>query len=417
MTTTTHVAPRKKLLYLLASLALWGSACSKPTNPEAPASQAASSSGPVPFQSTRRRTSASSAKIKFQPYDVVDQQQGLVVSRLAVPQGWKSSSRVVWNYNDFYSPVQVSARTESPDGSTWIEFFPTKFFVWLDPAHDHPTNGPGLGGIHYPNITLPVAMAKYVIGPNRAHTKNLRIVGSRAVNNLPQVFSRLLGKTQLPPGGQGICMRVHYELNGSPVDEEFYGYMNPTQRLASPNGRIGEFRRFMFLIHSVGAKSGKLESARPLLGFVATSIDPNPGWGQRFDYVKKLQRDYYDGAMAQEYRNIQKAGERSRAGAAQSDQFLRQIDANLAAQRRTQQASSFTSSSNNDFYKRADDFDQNIRGTEHMQDQYGQVSDQYNNYNYHWADGTGQFVHTNDPDYNPNRDLPGNFEKMQPAPQ
>ena len=52
-----------------------------------------------------------------------------------------------------------------------------------------------------------------------------------------------------------------------------------------------------------------------------------------------------------------------------------------------------------------------------MQDQYGQVTDQYNNYNYHWADGTGQFVHTNDPDYNPNRDLPGNFEKMTPAPQ
>jgi hypothetical protein len=420
VTTATHAVPRKNLVCLLAGLALCASACSKdakPASPEASASPVNSASSATSSQSAARRTSAAPGKIKFQPYDVVDTQQGLVVSRLAVPQGWKSSSRVVWNYHDFYSPVQVSARTESPDGATWIEFFPTEFFVWLDPAHDHPTNGPGLGGIHYPNITLPVAMARYVIGPNRAHTKNLRIVGSRPVNNLPQVFSRVLGKAQLPPGGEGICMRVHYELNGSPVDEEFYGYMNPIQRLASPNGRIGEFRRFMFLVHSVGAKSGKLESARPLLGFVATSIDPNPGWSQRFDYVKKLQRDYYDSAMANKYRIIQKAGERSRAGAAQSDQFLRQIDANLAAQRRTQQASSFTSSSNDDFYKRADDFDQNLRGTEHMQDQYGQVTDQYNNYNYHWADGTGQFVHTNDPDYNPNRDLPGNFEKMTPAPQ
>jgi hypothetical protein len=67
--------------------------------------------------------------------------------------------------------------------------------------------------------------------------------------------------------------------------------------------------------------------------------------------------------------------------------------------------------------KTADDFDQNIRGTEHMVDQYGQVSDQENAYNYHWTDGFGTYVHTNDPNFDPNRYLNGSFEQMQPAPR
>src|ERR1700722_17148595 len=61
------------------------------------------------------------AKSKFRPYEVIDEKQGgLVVSRLAIPQDWKATSRVVWNYGDFYSPVHVFAKVESPDRSSWI---------------------------------------------------------------------------------------------------------------------------------------------------------------------------------------------------------------------------------------------------------------------------------------------------------
>jgi GH24 family phage-related lysozyme (muramidase) len=40
-----------------------------------------------------------------------------------------------------------------------------------------------------------------------------------------------------------------------------------------------------------------------------------------------------------------------------------------------------------------------------MQDQNGVVSDQYTDYNYHWTDGSGNFVHTNDQTLDPNRYL------------
>jgi hypothetical protein len=51
-----------------------------------------------------------------------------------------------------------------------------------------------------------------------------------------------------------------------------------------------------------------------------------------------------------------------------------------------------------------------MRGTEHMQDQNGVVSDQDTDYDYHWTDGFGRTVHTDDPNLDPNKYLNGNFQ-------
>jgi hypothetical protein len=126
-----------------------------------------------------------------------------------------------------------------------------------------------------------------------------------------------------------------------------------------------------------------------------------------------MQQQYFQQIQAYNKAEVEAAGARSRALTAQSNQFMAQIDAGLA-QNRTQSSSSFSGSSDDDFYKSADNFDQYIRGTEHMTDQYGQVSDQPNNYNYHWADGFGNYVHTNDPNLDPNRYMNGNYEQMTP---
>jgi hypothetical protein len=374
-------------------------------------------------QPAKAATSPASPKVKFRPYEVIDQKQGgMAVSRLAVPENWKTSSRVDWNYNDFYLPVYVSARTEAPDGSSWIEFFPAEFFLWIDAAHDRAPIGRGsIGGIHHPNITLQEAMVRYVIGPSRSSARNLHIVGSRAVDDLPRAFPKVFDQSQGRIQGEGICMRVSYELNGSPMDEEFYGFMTTTEAINAPsrNPRLSmvEYHRRLLLVHSMGAKSGKLETVRPLLGFVATSLEPNPAWQQRVGEVRKLQGEYYQRVQASNYAEIQAAGARSRALTAQSDQFIRQIDANLAAQNNARNAAPSSFSSNDDFYKRADDFDQNIRGTEHLQDQNGVVTDQYTDYNYHWTDGFGRYVHTDDPNLDPNKYLNGNYQLMTPPPR
>jgi hypothetical protein len=358
--------------------------------------------------------------IKFRSYEVIDVKQGgLATYRLAVPQDWKTTSRMDWNYNDLYQPVHARSRVESPDGGSWVENFPSEFFVWVTPPSRQ--SGNSSGGIDHPNITLPEAMVRYVIVPNRRNAKNLHIVGSRSVNMtkaFPSVFSYLFSHGFRE--GQGICLAVQYEQDGNRVDEEFYGYMPAEDAIQDNNGplRLTEYHRVLVLAHSMGAKSGKLESVRPLLGFIATSIEFNPAWMTRLGEVKQMQMDRYNQAMAQTYANIKAAGERSRAISAQNDDFIRQMDANRAAQNRTQQnapSSSFSADSNEEFDKRTDAFDQYVRGTEHMKDQFGAVSDHSSDYNYHWADGYGNYVHTNDPSNDPNKYLNGNYQRMEPA--
>jgi len=384
-------------------------------NPANPPGTKGADTASAPPKAVPPKTKDRATKTKFKSYELVDQQQGgLVVSRLAIPEDWKGTTRVIWNYADLYSPVRIGCRLEAPDGTSWMQFYPMELFVWLDPAHDRGPIGPGgVGGIHHPNITLPEALGRYVVARNRGQMKGLRILGYRPVKDLPKAFSHALPQGAVQ--GDGICMRVQYQVNGSSVDEEFFAFMPNVVTIPGGNG-WAEYHRTMALVHSIGAREGKLESVRSLLGFMATSLEINPQWSQRLQQIQKMQSDAYNRALARGYAQIQAAGQMSREISAQNDRFLQRIDAGLAANRAQQTASQgFSSGSNDDFYKNSDNYDQYIRGTEHMQDQYGQVTDQYSDYSYHWTDGFGRFVHTDDPNLDPNRYLIGNYERMTPV--
>jgi hypothetical protein len=418
---------KRVFMSLVAALLFVGpSACAAPAHSGQQAGDPGMGAAKAQTASTNKAPSGTAprAKIKFRPYEVVDQQLGgLAVSRLSVPQDWIAASRVVWN-NDFYLPVHIHVRVEAPDGGSWVEFFPQEFFVWISPQPRVQAQSPG--GIVHPNITLLEAMVRYVIAPNRGRASNLRILGYRPVNGLPKAFPKAFPHELT---GEGMCVRVRYDLGASPVDEEFYGFMPPVDKIPLGFNNSVECHRRLLMVHSMGAKSGKLESVRPLLGFIATSTEPNPVWQRQFAQIKQQGQSHFVGQtraqmqadldlnVALGARNRESIQAQSNQTHAQNEAFLKRTDANLAASQAQQSAarSSFSPSANEEFYKRADDFDQNIRGTEHMQDQYGAVTDQYTDYNYHWTDGFGRFVHTDDPNFDPNRYLNGSYEQMTPV--
>ena len=55
-----------------------------------------------------------------------------------------------------------------------------------------------------------------------------------------------------------------------------------------------------------------------------------------------------------------------------------------------------------------------MRGTEYLQGQNGVVSDQYTDYTYHWTDGSGSFLPTDDPSLDPNKYRNGNCAQLTP---
>jgi hypothetical protein len=366
-------------------------------------------------------STAGQKRVHFKPYLISDSDSGgMAAANEMIPDDWNGRSWVRWNYDNGYIPAQVGSRVEAPDGSAWVQTYPFKLFVWLDPFADRNTRSTPDGAvIHHPNVSLPTALARYVIMPNRRDVTEFRILGYRPVNNFPQAFSEGFRQSQSPTNGEGICMRVSYKKNGIPYDEEFYAYMNRVQRLTSPDGSIGEYHRPMGFIHSMGARAGTLEDKRALLGFIATSFRSNPSWLNRYDQVVKVLQQRFQANFNQNMAQIRAAGERSRQISAQNDAFLRNIDAGLAANRTSSGSSSYSpgaAGNSASFDRGTDAFDQYIRDTEHMQDQNGNVTDQPSAYSYHWSSGFGDYVHTNDPNFNPNQySNSNNYERMTPA--
>jgi hypothetical protein len=387
------------------------------TPQKAGASGPGNAKSPAAGANQARAKAAPATKIKFKPYYQMDQQLGMPAHSVAIPEDWKGMSRVVWNINAYYQPVDGQIRVEAPDGGSWVELYGQKMFEWGKPAFNLPWGvAMRSGAIHHANVSLPEALVRYVIVPNRRNARNLRILGYRPVNNLPKAFSHLF--TEGVPKGNGICMRVQYELDGTPVDEEFYGFMPPPDAIPSPPSAV-EYHSYLMLAHSMGAKSGKLESMRPLLGYIAKSNNENPAWSKQVTQIHQALMERASQNLAQSWENVRIGKQLSEQAHASNEAFLARTDASLA-QSRQQQAAAHASNgagANDEFYKNADGFIQYMRGTEHMQDQNGVVTDQYTDYNYHWTDGNGRFVHANDASFDPNQYLNGSYQQMTPARQ
>jgi hypothetical protein len=383
---------------------------------ESPAAAVVPVSSDAPAQDqqpVRQQPAPDAARNNLRVQAVFDQTMGgMLVSRFLVPRDWKGEGKVVWNYQDLYMPFRGFIRADAPDGSGWFESFPAEDFFWGD--HEGPNPPPtSFGAIHYRNISVQDAMARYVIGRYRAGAAKLQILGYRPVSNLGQALGQ--------PGlhGDGVCFRVRYELEGQPVDEEFYGLLNaPVQySYTGPKGTWYEYHRLLMLVHSFGARNGKLEALRPVLGSIARTIQTNQAWLKRVQEIRKQMGDEFNRELKRGYDQIRAAGEMSKILTANSNRFLQQIDAQRAA---SNAASQRTSGGGDDpngsgsFAARADDFDQYVRDTEHVVDAWGQVSDQSDMYNYHWTDGWGNWVHTNDANYDPNNTATHPFEKATP---
>ena len=333
---------------------------------------------------------------------------GMLAYRFAVPQDWKAAGKADWNYRDLYEPVRIHSRAEAPDGNAWFEGYPDELFFWSD--HDTNSNpSVVMGGIHYRNITVQEALVHHVIARYRAHVANLQVLGYRPVTNL----ARAMGLTDAP--GEGICVRIRYTQDNQPVDEEFYGLMTPVIKIpyTGPQGTWYEFHRGLSLAHSFGARGGKLEGLRTLLGSIGPSVRNDPAWVKRAqDLNAQISKEFFRQLQISNDQG-RAAVEMSRVISANNDQMIRDMDARRATSNAAASRTTTAGNANGAFERQTDDFDQNLRGTEHVTDAWGQVSDQPNQYNYHWTDGFGNFVHSNDASYDPNTQSNQRYEKTK----
>ena len=132
---------------------------------------------------------------------------------------------------------------------------------------------------------------------------------------------------------------MRYESGGETVDEEFFGLMTPKLTIPyhGPQGTTYEYHRTLALVHSIGAKGDtkgdKLESMRPLLGYMARSYEVDKVWEKQRDVVIKQLNDAYNRNLAAGYAQIEAAGRLSRSISANNDAMIQAMDESRAEQR------------------------------------------------------------------------------------
>jgi hypothetical protein len=347
----------------------------------------------------------------FNTREIVDhQQKDLIVGVVAVPEKWSFTSNVVWNYANTSNPVTISMNTENPANSEAVFSYPPKLFFYLRPTGTRLTPGQNDGGLIFSGVGAqsPLVAFTNFIRQTRADVQNLQFVGSKNLPDLPAAL-----KLAHSPNQRGLGVKVTYDLDGKPVEEEFYTVFDLIEiPYDGPQGRTYQINWGLEGLHSFRAPVNTLDKRRPVFAAIAKSFRPNPAWQKRQAAVNAYLADQFNRQLKAGYDAIAAAGRLSRQLSENSDAFLASVDRQL----QSQSASGSGSAEAGEARSSADKFDDYIRGVDTVDDPYYGTSQQSNNQQFHWTDGYGSYRNTNDASYDPNQSENGAWQLMKNVP-
>lgn len=333
---------------------------------------------------------------------IVDRQQGgLTVSAYMAPAGWPDRSQVVWNYAHTSNPVTAAVNVENPANLEAFYLFPSLDMFWLQPDTNHFGSGQNVGGLLHVRPMQPAATLAAYVQQMRHGYPNLRFMGSKDLPDLPAAL-------HLPasPNQRGIGIKVLYDIDGRPAEEEFYAvYYSVDIPYDGPQGRTWQRDWGLKFLHSFRAPRGGLDKRRPVFAAIAKSFRPNPVWMQRQNSINAYLAEQFNRQLQAGYDQIEAAGRLSHQISANNDAMLASIDARLQASRAGSGGGAAERSAN-------DKFDDYVRGVTTTDDPYHGTSQHSSNENYHWTDGYGSYRNSNDPSYNPGQNVSGNWTLM-----
>jgi hypothetical protein len=317
------------------------------------------------------------------------------------PAGWPDKSQVVWNYANTSNPVTAAVNVENPSNLEAFYLFPSLALFWLKADTGHFASGQDVGGLLHVRPTPPAATLAAFVQQVRHGYSNLRFIGSKDLPDLPAALH-----VPASPNQRGIGVKVTYDINGRPVEEEFYGvYYAVDIPYDGPQGRTWQRDWGLMFLHSFRAPRGELDKRRPVFAAIAKSFRPNPAWTQRQAAINAYLAEQFNRQLQAGYDQIAAAGRLSRQISANNDAMIASIDARL-------QASRAGSGGGTGGRTAIDNFDDYVRGVTTTDDPYHGTSQHSSNESYHWTDGYGSYRNSNDASYNPGQGENGNWTMM-----
>jgi hypothetical protein len=340
-------------------------------------------------------------------YDEHGFHQPVEAFRLLIPSDWQLQAWVRWRPEIVHCPthaIDSGARATAPDGVTGIEFFPVGHWRWIDDAESRQIIMRGGGGCPWsPTMTAAENLRQAL---PRARP-GAQIVGGAPDPQLASSIDQQL-RAWLQPFIQaghvhGLRVdsgrfRLRYLVNGRPVDEQISGTLKIVAAQSASYGQVTGQGRGPLTTYSVTAEpwiaaraaQGQLEAWTPVFATIVGSITPNLSW------VRAVQLVSHDIA------NIRLGGAVDRARIwHQAQQEIGQIYTQAYWQQQRVQGGL------------AHQFSESIRGVETFVDRIsGERVELTGGYRQAWSNGRGEYILSNDPNFNPGVTFREDWQEM-----
>ncbi len=360
-------------------------------NQAAPPAASATRAAPVPSGQAARG-------MRFKLFTMNDPQgTGLELFRMLVPSSWQVQGGCRWLLDNPGMPAVISVQVWNPDGAEAFEILPNMNFVWNSNAMTGMMFPPGsryFGAEVQQPVSIQDAMQHYVLPRYRGSVQNLRLNALTPVADLPR-----LAKSEAPltPGGsaEGAKARICYQWQGRAYEEEIYGVVEVFRTMIGGMFGQSEFITwFIDFLFSFRGAEGKLDAQADVFSAMIQSFKLNPQWYAAFKTIaqqliqNQIQRIHHIGQIGQ---ILASAGSQ-----------MREENLNGWYQRQ-------------EIYDRmATDRSRQIRDVDGFYDPHREeVVELPSGYGYAWANDLGEYILTEDPNFNPNLESGQHWEPMQ----
>jgi hypothetical protein len=321
---------------------------------------------------------------------------GLELFRMLVPVGWQFQGGCRWLFDNPGMPAVVAFQIFNPQGSEMFEVLPNMNFTWNNNSMSRlmaPTGTRHFGAEVRAPVSIGEAFRSLVLPRYRTNVQGLQILSQEALPDLPRLV-----RSEAPTAGgfaEGGKVRIRYTWQGSQLEEDIYGVVEvfraPIVTLFGTSEMLIWLVDYLF---SFRTGVGRLDATADLFKVLIGSFRLNPQWYAAFKSIAQTlcQR------QIQHIRHIGQIGQiLAQAGREMREQNLQ------------------------DWYARQEIHDRQLtswsramRGVDAFRDPHREeVVELPTGYGQAWANNLGEYIVTDDPNFNPNVYSNLHWEPMQ----
>jgi len=333
---------------------------------------------------------------KFKKFSYIDKEgTGIEAFSLLIPIEWIVDGKLIWNLNNPAMPAALWLKIKNPINNDELELFPNQSFFWTNNQMTlsiFPIGSYYFGSEVCPPMNAIDALKKIVIPRFRTNLSNLKIINEK---NLPDLANSLKSNIEMISNTDAAKIRIEYNKNNVWIEEEIYAVIELVQYIIpSLFGQLININWFIEYLFSFKSQKGNLESLSDLFQTMIYSFKINPKWfnlyNQIINYLTQMQIN-----------QIKHVGNISKIISQTHDEISNIISESYYERQKI-----------ND--KIVENFSNYIRGVENY---YNPIDDKTiklpAHYENVWTNNLGEYILSNDSNFNPNEESNQNWIKLE----